>query len=95
MSSMERDRLTATAIDQITPALRACYDQGGTEAGVGAVSVEIELSPVGTVYGARVTQGDLPSVEVQRCLLTQFRTVRFPPPPGGTGVLEVPVRFQR
>lgn len=75
--------------------LRACYavalqkvpNQGGT------VAIGFELTPDGDVFRARVSATTFPDTEMQACALRLIRSLKFPPPPSGTGTVDYPVRF--
>jgi len=72
---------------------RKCYEGAlAREKGAkGTVSVFFEVAPHGDVLSARVKENSLPDVEAQRCLLKEFRTLKFPPPPGGFGTVTYPI----
>jgi hypothetical protein len=42
----------------------------------------------------RVKETTLPDVEAQRCMLKEFRALKFPPPQGGFGTVTYPIVLQ-
>jgi hypothetical protein len=67
--------------------LTRCYGEAGDSTGFagGPVSLRFVVDAQGATGEVRVTESRLGSFEVERCLVTVGRTVRFPRPQGNAG----------
>lgn len=77
------------------PALKECDEQSLNE-GIkvsGRLSIGLRIGPGGEVFEATFKESALPSGVTQRCVLSLFRGLRFPPPPGGSFSANYPLTF--
>lgn len=76
-------------------AFRACYEQALARAKTasGTVEVSFAITPEGRVFSARVSSASLADGPAQACMLREFRTLRFGPPPGGGMTIGYPIVF--
>lgn len=77
------------------PDLKECYEMGLRESNglVGRIAIGIKVGPSGDVVSANFKESGLPSAAAQRCVLSTFRAMHFPPPPGGSLGVLYPLSF--
>jgi hypothetical protein len=77
------------------PKFRLCYEGAlrREKGSKGTVSVYFGVAPHGDVLFARVKETSLNDAEAQRCLVKEFRALKFPPPQGGFGTVTYPIVF--
>jgi hypothetical protein len=87
------DRVLDKRVQSLTP----CYEQAGDAqkyAG-GEVKLRFFVTKVGEVSNVLVVASDLGNYEVERCLVTEGRKLKFPPPRGDHATdFEYSLRFQ-
>ena len=83
----------AAVIQGLRPRFRACYNGASNESLAGRMLVSLELTPDGSVFSARIAEGQMASAKVQSCILDAIRTVQFDPPVGGSATVTVPISF--
>ena len=74
---------------------RGCYERALRQNAMlqGRMTVSLRVDTSGTVCAARVSQDELHSGEVSSCVLTMFRSRKFPAPKGGCADVSVPLSF--
>ena len=74
--------------------VRYCYEQGlrRNPSLAGRVSVELVINPAGVVSTAQVRSSTLGDVQVEQCIVSAVRRIRFPAR-GGTGTVRVTYPF--
>ncbi|MDX9722415.1 MAG: protein kinase [Myxococcota bacterium] len=74
---------------------KACYQEALLDAPQvsGRVLLTFAVGPGGEVYDARIAEGDLPSLDVQRCILDALEQARFYEPADGWVEISYPVHF--
>ena len=84
-------------MDKRVQALTPCYEQAGAAqryAG-GDVKLRFFVTSFGEVSNVLVVASDVGNFEVERCLVTEGRRLKFPPPRGGKATdFEYSLRFQ-
>jgi serine/threonine-protein kinase len=70
-------------VDPFGPSFFACLHAGDAGSAFGEVKVEASYDPDGVVFEARITNGALPQVSAQKCVLDAVRATHGPPPPDG------------
>jgi len=84
-------------LDRQVQSLTPCYEQAGPAqkyAG-GDVKLRFFVTSSGEVSNVLVTASDVGNFEVERCLVTEGRKLKFPPPQGGRATdFEYALRFQ-
>jgi TonB family protein len=84
-------------LDRQVQSLTPCYEQAGAAqkyAG-GDVKLRFFVTSSGEVSNVLVTESDVGNFEVERCLVTGGRKLKFPPPQGGKATdFEYALRFQ-
>jgi hypothetical protein len=87
------DRVLDRQVQSLTP----CYEQAGAAqkyAG-GDVKLRFFVTRLGEVSNVLVTSSDVGNFEVERCLVTEGRRLKFPPPDGDRATdFEYTLRFQ-
>jgi hypothetical protein len=75
---------------------RSCYERGlANNAGLsGKMQVSVRVSPSGVACSAAVTKDELDDARVSSCVLSRFRSGKYPLPTGGGCVnVSVPINF--
>jgi hypothetical protein len=84
-------------LDKQVRSLTPCYEQAGSAqkyAG-GDVKLRFFVTSSGDVSNVLVTESDVGNFEVERCLVTEGRKLKFPPPEGSKATdFEYALRFQ-
>lgn len=76
--------------------MRFCYERSlkSRPSLQGSVVVHFTIGPTGTVLEASTHDSTLGDQELERCLETRVRNLRFPKPKGGQAVVEYPFVFR-
>ncbi len=74
---------------------RGCYERAlrTNSQLAGKMSVQIKLSPTGSVCSASISGDTLGDAAVSSCVLSNFRSGVYPAPQGGCVATEVPLNF--
>jgi hypothetical protein len=75
---------------------RSCYERAlANNSGLaGKMEVSVRVSPIGVACSAAATKDDLNDARVSSCVLSRFRTGKYPVPTGGGCVnVSVPINF--
>ncbi len=77
------------------PDLKSCYGQAlvRNHSAAGNVTFEFVIGPGGEVARAQVRDATLPDCSAIQCMLSEFRTLAFPPPVGRSVRIIYPINY--
>jgi Ca-activated chloride channel homolog len=86
--------LIQSAIQSMRGRIRRCYEQRleADPSLSGRIIVALSIGPDGRVLAAKIDAKTLEDAELERCILSAMRSLRFPPPAGG-GTIQVRYPF--
>ena len=100
MRELVETRIDRVAIretmDRYSAQMRFCYDRSLARRPTlaGSVVVHFTIGPTGTVLDAKTRDSTLGDEDLERCLETRVRNLRFPKPIGGQAVVAYPFVFR-
>lgn len=94
IAALSREKIKEVVGSSFTD-LKSCYGQAlmRNHSAAGNVTFEFVIGPAGEVARAQVRDATLPDCTAIQCMLSEFRTLSFPPPVGRSVRIIYPINY--